>query len=283
MAEQRKLASQALLQVWFFLPKWFGLGEFFSSGMVSEGKMEKSLLPMAWTEIPALFRSRLGSEVGRQREMVAEGHLLLVLHGPPEPDEQKREGRLFWRKPNGMWLSNDAKIKSVSEHLDDCAAKLAVLDNREEKAKGVEDYAVVIESLTPLHRTILHLHQVLQNARQAMPDVKELIDLRDRAYALERSAGLLYDEAKHALEFWVAMRAEEQARNSYQMAASAHRLNLMAAFFFPFTLLVSLSGVAYNQVLEKKVSLETFLIIMGVSALGGLLVTMLLARPPKQR
>ncbi len=246
--------------------------------------MEKaSLLPMAWAEIPELFRSRLGSEVGRQREMIADGHLLLVLHRPPEPDEQKREGRFFWRKPNGTWLSSDAKIKTVGEHLDDCAAKLAVLDSREEKAKGVEDYSVVIESLTPLHRTILHLHQVLQNARQSIPDAKDLIDLRDRAYALERSAGLLYDEAKHALEFWVAMRAEEQSRNSYQMAASAHRLNLMAAFFFPFTLLASLSGVTYNNVLEKKVTLATFLIIMGASALGGLLVTLLLARPPKQR
>ena len=54
---------------------------------------QKSILPATW-EVPAEFRSRLGEKAGRQRAMMAEGHLLLVLHAPPKKDEPDRKGRL---------------------------------------------------------------------------------------------------------------------------------------------------------------------------------------------
>ena len=63
----------------------------------------KSVLPPSW-EVPAQFRERLGERVGRQRAMMADGHLLLVLHRPPKKDEVERFPRLFWRKPDGTWL-----------------------------------------------------------------------------------------------------------------------------------------------------------------------------------
>ena len=66
---------------------------------------KKTMLPTSW-EVPQVFRDRLGSRVGRQRAMVAEGHLLLVLHAPPAPDQDEREGRFFWRKPDGTWVSD---------------------------------------------------------------------------------------------------------------------------------------------------------------------------------
>jgi len=56
--------------------------------------MEKSILPPGW-QVPQEFRTRLGANVGRQRPMLADGHLLLVLHAPPKPEDQVRVGRFF--------------------------------------------------------------------------------------------------------------------------------------------------------------------------------------------
>ena len=58
-------------------------------------------------QLPAAIRSRLGKCVGRQRPMAADGHLLLVLHAPPKPEAAEREGRFFWRNPQGEWTSKD--------------------------------------------------------------------------------------------------------------------------------------------------------------------------------
>ena len=68
--------------------------------------MAQPILPSAW-QVPAAIRNRLGSRVGRQRTMAADGHLLLVLHAPPKPDDPERVGRFFWRNPQGEWLSKD--------------------------------------------------------------------------------------------------------------------------------------------------------------------------------
>ena len=45
--------------------------------------MTTTLLPAPW-QVPSVFRERMGTQVGRQRSMVADGHLLLVLHGASE-------------------------------------------------------------------------------------------------------------------------------------------------------------------------------------------------------
>ena len=34
---------------------------------------------------------------------LTEGHLLVILHAPPKPEETEREGRFFWRDANGQW------------------------------------------------------------------------------------------------------------------------------------------------------------------------------------
>jgi len=82
----------------------------------------KSVLPATW-EVPAEFRSRLGEKAGRQRARMAEGHLLLVLHAPPKKDEPDRKGRLFWRKPDGTWLSNElgGGSAALAKHLNEYA------------------------------------------------------------------------------------------------------------------------------------------------------------------
>ena len=60
-----------------------------------------------WQHLPAEIKERFGQKrSGRQRAMVAEDHLLLVLHKVPQPGKREREGIFFWRKPDGSWDSS---------------------------------------------------------------------------------------------------------------------------------------------------------------------------------
>lgn len=208
-----------------------------------------SLLPPDW-KVPQAIRDRLGRSAGRQRRMVAEGHLLLVLHAPPGKEEVARTGRLFWRAADGAWASRDlgSGIAALERHLNEYADLITALDRAEEAATTADDYFRVLEQLAPLHRAVRHQHAVLQEARRSCPDFRDIIDVRDRAYALERSAELLYGETKNALDFLVARRAEEQARSSERMATAAHRLNVLAAIFFPIVTLTGVLGVDLSTV-----------------------------------
>ena len=62
-------------------------------------------LPM-W-DLPDEIKRRFGQRgAGRQRAMVADGHLLLVLHKAPQRGERERKAVFFWRKPDGEWKSS---------------------------------------------------------------------------------------------------------------------------------------------------------------------------------
>ena len=69
---------------------------------------DSSLLPATW-KVPTEFRDRLGKHVGRQRTMIAEGHLLIILHAPPDPEDTYRKGRFFWREPDATWHASEFK------------------------------------------------------------------------------------------------------------------------------------------------------------------------------
>src|SRR5512139_3875024 len=63
-------------------------------------------IPKDW-DVPAIFRARMGTQAGRQRAMMADGHVLLVLHELPDPlSPGKRKARLFWRKPDGGYRTS---------------------------------------------------------------------------------------------------------------------------------------------------------------------------------
>jgi CHASE3 domain sensor protein len=203
--------------------------------------MSASILPANW-QLPAAIRSRLGKGAGRQRPMAADGHLLLVLHAPPKPETAERQGRFFWRNPQGDWVSKDlgAGIHALAVHIDEYEDAVARLDRLEAQATTVDEYFHILEQLTPIHRSTRNMYDVLQEARQLCPSDAELLNMRDRAYAIERSAELLIHETKNSLDFRMAKRAEEQARASHYMVVAAHRLNMLAAFFFPIATLTAI-------------------------------------------
>jgi hypothetical protein len=78
-----------------------------------------SLLPTTW-EVPAEFRSRLGERAGRQRIMVADGHLLIILYKPPQPGEPERDAVFFWRNPKGELRSTErgSGIGALTAHFE---------------------------------------------------------------------------------------------------------------------------------------------------------------------
>jgi hypothetical protein len=237
------------------------------------------LIPASW-EVPASFRNRLGNQVGRQRAMVAEGHLLLILHSPPEPDENDRQGRLFWRLPDGTWKVScpDSPIKSLHGHFKEYRERIEKLEEREAAARSSDEYFKVISDLLPLHRAARNLHQALQTARQEIKDARDVINFRDESYEIERMSELLNADAKNELDFLIVCRAEEQARVSYDMGVSSHRLNLLVAFFFPIATLSSVFGTNLVHGLEDKYSPNLFLAMLITGLFCGLFLTLAITR-----
>jgi len=250
-----------------------------SAGRTSSDAAARVLIPASW-EVPAIFRNRLGSQVGRQRAMVADGHLLLILHSPPEPDEHDRQGRLFWRLPDGTWKVNcpDSPIKSLHGHLKDYRQRIEKLEEQEESAKTSDEYFQVISDLLPLHRAARNMHAALQTARQEIKEAKDVINFRDEAYEIERMSDLVNADAKNELDFLIVCRAEEQAKVGYEMGISSHRLNLLVAFFFPIATLSSIFGTNLTHGYENIDAPWLFLLMLLTGLLFGLVLTIAITR-----
>lgn len=255
-----------------------------SAGRTLSDAAVRVLIPASW-EVPAIFRNRLGNQVGRQRAMVADGHLLLILHSPPEPDEHDRQGRLFWRHPDGTWKVNcpDSPVKSLHGHLKEYRQRIEKIEEQEEVAKSADEYFKVISDLLPLHRTARNMHAAIQIARQEIKEAKDIINFRDDAYDLERTSELLNADAKNELDFIVVRRAEKQAQVSYDMGVSSHRLNVLVAFFFPIATLSSIFGTNLIHGLENRNSPWLFLTMLASGLLFGLLLTLGITRKDRQR
>ena len=239
----------------------------------------KNPLPPGW-EIPVAIRERMGEKVGRQRAMAADGHLLLVLHKPPKAGDNNRQGRFFWRKPDGSWLSNELGSGSagINKHLVEYSDLVEKFDRLEESATTVDQMFNIIEAMSPLQRSTRNLHAALQEARTLIANDRDLINLRDRAYEIERAAELLLGEVQTALEFALAKKTEEQTAAAHQMALASHRLNLLAAFFFPIVTLCSIFGVSLNHGLEQVIPAPyAFLAVIGFGLLMGLILCSILA------
>lgn len=227
-------------------------------------------LPAAWA-VPDEFRNRLGKHVGRQRMMCVDDQVLLVLHAPPLPDEDERRGRFFWRKSDGTWVSDQLGQGpgAVVKHLNEYDQRLGVLEKMEDEAKHAEDHYVILESLSPLHRAIHNMHSVMQDLRKRHPEAREVINMRDQAYDLERMAELLATGTKNSLDYKIARSAEEQAAASDRMAVAAHRLNMLVAFFFPLATITTVFGMEIRSGLEKMPQPHTFVAVIGIGLLMG--------------
>ena len=237
-------------------------------------KKKPYLLPPVW-HVPDEFKRRLGSSVGRQRLMEADGQLLLILHALPEPDETQRRGRIFWLDAEKTWHSSDsgAGVLAINKHLNEYSDALDRYEELENRAQVAEDYLTLLEGLAPLVRSARNMLQVFEDARKAVPADRELLDCRDRAYEISRRAELLGVDAKNAMDVAVVRRAEQQAEASDRMAVSAHRLNVLVALFFPIATLAAVFSTSLTEgwgLAESHVPFAAFII-------GGLVMGILLA------
>jgi Mg2+ and Co2+ transporter CorA len=238
-------------------------------------KPESSLLPKLWT-VPEAISSRLGREPGPQRAMLEGGHLLIILHQLPEPDQHQRKAALFWRSPEGEWKTNlkGSGLAALADHLRIFDDKLAELEQAENKANTASEYHAVLEQIAPVLRSSRGLHRAMQQAREMLKTERELINLRDQAAAIERNAELLLQDAQFGLNFTVARQAEAQAVTARQMAATAHRLNLLAALFLPLTALASIFGMEIHSTLPDT-PVNFWLICLGGLVMGLVVMFML--------
>jgi Mg2+ and Co2+ transporter CorA len=225
--------------------------------------MSTSLLPDTW-DLPQALRDRLGAQVGRQRAMEADGHLLLVLHRAPGPGELRRRGSYFWRDPEGTWRSSgfDDGPGALEEHLSSYAVLLDRHDQQEQVAHTAMDHFRLLEALAPLHRAIRNLYAALQDARHMVRADRTLLDARDRAYELERTVELLTVDVKNGLDYAMTRRMEQQAASSHDMAVASHRLNLLAAFFFPLATLSAVFGMDLPHGIEQLWPPWPFVIVL---------------------
>ncbi|MBU0494169.1 MAG: CorA family divalent cation transporter [Chloroflexi bacterium] len=234
-------------------------------------------LPYMW-DVPDTIRARFGQKSsGKQRAMFSDGHLLLVLHRAPRYGEREREGTLFWRKPDGEWECTRRDlgkgIRALRKHVQEYEATEEKFRADYEQADSAEDYFRILERMAPLHHAARSLHTTLQAAREAIPGDQDLIDLRDQAYTLERTLDLLHVNTKDALDFGIAKRAEEQARISLQAVQTAHRLNILAALFFPLMAISSVFGMNLSSGLEG-ISVWIFWFIFLSAILLGLVISL---------
>ena len=139
-----------------------------------------------------------------------------------------------------------------------------------------------MQTIAPLHRSSRNLHATLQQARDMVAEDRDIIVARDTAGDIERTFELLHQDAKNGLDYTVARKSELQSQQSYEMALSAHRLNVLAAIFFPITALSSI--FAMNPALAPETLLHTpiFWTVLGAGSLTGLLLSRSIMHKPEE-
>lgn len=221
--------------------------------------------------LPESIRLRLGQTTyGRQRAIVEEGHLLLVLHKPPGPDDAGREGLLFSRNPAGEWQWNRGGPgnNALKRHIQSYAELEAKLTEDYEKASDLTTLFDLVEKLTPLTRAARNMHQALQAARDAVKNDAFLIEMRDLAYEVDRNFELLLEDVRNAIQYRTAREAEEQARLGKQTLRASHRLNIIAALFFPLTAIGSLFGMNLAHGMNEGNPVMFWMVFVVGTALG---------------
>lgn len=243
------------------------------------------IIPPTWNVSEAV-RLRLGQNTyGRQRAIFESGDLLLVLHKPPGPDDRTREGMLFWRSPAGEWQFNRGGPGpgGLKRHVQSFAELEAKLAAEYEQATDISKLFDLMEILVPLTRAARNMHQALQTAREAIKNDPLLVELRDQAYEVERNFDLLLEDTRNEIQHRTARKAEEQACLSEAALHASHRLNILAALFFPLTAVASLFGMNLAHGLNPN-SVLLFWLVSGVSiALGFFMKGWVLGRSGDSR
>jgi len=242
-----------------------------------------SPIPHNW-QVPESFRERMGNHAGKQRIMTHGGHLLVILHVVPDPaTPEKREAKLYWRSPDGTWLSSaggGTGVASLRAHVESFIEAANATEARADAADSADEWFALVRSSSPMLRTARNLHRTLQEARDAAKDDRGLISVRDLSVDAERSFDLLHAHAQEGLDYTIAKGAEEQSRDAQHMLEAAHRLNMIAAVFLPVTAVATLLGMNLSHGLEAWPAPLTFWLTLVLCFTMGLWIKSSMPRPP---
>jgi hypothetical protein len=230
-----------------------------------------SYIPKTW-DLPESIRKRLGESVGKQRLMNEDGHLLLLLHQPPRPEDgEVRAAMVAWRNPAGDWKSSPTGggLTGLEVHLTAYRTAIHALDEAVESAKSARDYFEVMRGMHPLQRSTRNLAEVMQATRQALADESRIINLRDHAVEMERAIELVAADAKAGMEFTLAESSSQQAVTAELTNREARRLNRLLAFFLPLATLVAVFGMNPPETVYYS---QWFWAVLGVGILLGVMV-----------
>ena len=247
-----------------------------------ENRKRPTFVPKTW-DLPEAIRSRLGTDPGRQRMMDEDGHLLLILHEAPTPeDEENRRAFVLWGSPDGTWKSAPTAggLGGLDAHLDSYRSAIQSLDDDTDTADSPQDYFDVVKRSLPLLRSTKNLLNVLQAARTARPADQRLIVARDSAINLERAIDLTAGEAKAGMDYTLAMHAEAQATAAQAATDEARRLNRLVAFFFPMATIAAVLGI--NEV-DNVIADPGFRMTLIGGLIAGLMTWAIIARPTGKR
>jgi Mg2+ and Co2+ transporter CorA len=241
-------------------------------------KSMNTIIPEDW-DVPIKIRERFGDTAGKQRAMQAEGHLIVVVHEPPGPDDIHRKAVLLWRQPHGAWRSSadGAVTNLLKNHVARYTAKIEKLEDDLQSASCASDYFELLQAVAPLQRASRNLHGALQQARELVAEDHEIIVARDAAADAERGFELLHEDAKNGLEYTMAQKAELQSDQSLKMAESAHRLNILAALFFPITAITSIFGMNFHSGFESTQQTWPFYAVLGIGFAAGVVLARAIA------
>jgi hypothetical protein len=233
-------------------------------------------IPKTW-DLPDAITRRLGETVGKQRMMNEDGHLLLLLHQVPKvEDDEVRTAVVVWRSPAGEWKSSPVGggLVGLEAHLASYRTAIHQLDEAVDVAKSARHYFDVMRLVHPMQRSTRSMFEVLQAARQALPDDARVINLRDQAADLERAIELVSADAKAGMDFTVAEAASQQAISSEAANQEARRLNRLAAFFFPLATLVAVFGMNPPETMYRQ---PGFWAVLAAGVVLGFIVFSLVA------
>lgn len=229
-------------------------------------------VPPGW-EIPSSIRAQLGDQSGRQRALDADGHVVIVVHKVPRPRSHQREGIAFWRNPEGQWSFNGRgnALNVLKQQIDAYQKTFERLSEEHDSSETASDKFRVLESIGPLNRAARNLHDTLMHARDSVESHdgrRELQKLCDQASDISRACELLHDDARHALDFYIAKQAELQAAHSRELQRAGHKLNTVAAIFLPLTAVASVFGMNLKNGLENAPPWMFWLVLLGSITAG---------------
>jgi Mg2+ and Co2+ transporter CorA len=225
-------------------------------------------------KLPEKIVVRLGKQTyGRQRIIYEEDHLLLILHEPPSADALTRTNRVFLRTPDGKWFCNGRSegIKKLFLLLQQYSELEESLEKELDRAESPDRLLDIIEKLTPLVRSSHNMFNAIQSARETVKSDVKVIEARDTAYEIQRNFELLHSDAKMALDHRIAKNAETDAAVGREAVKAQHRLNILAAVFFPLTALSSLFGMNLPSGLEH-LGLPGFWIVFTCGIILGFII-----------